>query len=134
MTAENVTWLRQRTHMPEQRPEERVLFEALAVRQDANDPYYNFAIFVQPAVRVRSGKHFIPDLVVVLRSALAVEIDGSSHNGRYAADRSKDEMMRDCNVPVIRVAVEDLNDPLLVADWVDRILSRVHELRWGGAA
>jgi len=134
MTAENVEWLRPRTRMPKQRPEEKVLYDALGARQDVNDPYYNFAIFVQPSVRVRTGKHFIPDLVVVLRSALAIEIDGSSHNGRYAADRSKDELLHDCNVPVLRIPVEDLNDATLVADWVDRILARVHGLRWGGAA
>lgn len=93
----------------------------------------NFTIIAQAALRTRTGKVFVPDFVVVMHSALAVEIDGSSHVGRYGADRSRDELLRDCNMPVIRVPIEDTEKPELLEDWVDRVLTRVREFRFSAA-
>ncbi len=120
--------------VPEQRPEELLLYAALRARQDQMDPLDNFTIFVQPNVSIRNERRFRPDFVVSLRSALAVEIDGSSHAGRYCADRSKDELLMDHNLPVLRVPIEDINCLTLVEDWVDRIITRVRRFHWSGAA
>lgn len=119
---------------PDQRPEESLFFAALSVRQDQMKKYETFLIYVQPWVRTRNGRRFRPDFVVHLRSSLGVQIDGSGHRGRYAADRTQDELLMDHNLPVLRFPVEDLNDRVLVEDWVDRIVSRVRGFRWMPAA
>lgn len=118
---------------PLQRPEEWRLHAALRARQDLADRFDSFTIWAQPDVWVRTGRRFRPDFVVALRSTLAVEIDGSWHTGRYCADRSKDELLLDHNLPVLRIPVEDLDSPVLVEDWVDRILARIRRFQWGAA-
>lgn len=118
--------------IPAQRPEEEVLFRALRLRQAGMHPYDSFAIFVQPAVVLRTGRQFRPDLVVIMRSSWVIEIDGSSHTGRYVNDRTRDELLSDHSLSVLRIPVEDLNDPALVEDWVDRILQRVRAYRATG--
>ena len=119
---------------PQQRPEETLLYAALRARQDQMDPLDNFTIAVQPWIAIRNGRVFRPDFVVTLRSAWAIEIDGTSHRGRYAADRSKDELLTDHNLSVLRISVEDTENPDLVEDWVDRIVSRARRFQWTGAA
>lgn len=120
--------------VPEQRPEETLLYAALRARQDQMDRLDNFTISVQPWVFLSNGKRFRPDFLIVMRSTWAVEIDGSSHHGRYAADRSRDELMADHSLPVLRIPVQDVEVPELVEDWVDRIVSRCRGFRWSGAA
>lgn len=123
-----------RLPLPEQRPEETLLYAALRARQDQMDRLDNFTIFVQPWIAIRRQKWFRPDFVVVMRSALAVEIDGSSHRGRYCSDRSRDELLGDHNLTVLRIPIEDTEMTDLVEDWVERILSRCRGFRWNGAA
>ncbi len=116
--------------LPKQRPEETLLFKALCARQDQLPRFDNMLIYVQPDVRLRDGRTMRPDFVITLRSTLAVEIDGSSHRGRYCTDRTKDQLLLDHNTPVLRIPVEDLENPVLVDDWIDRIVTRVHRFGW----
>lgn len=115
--------------LPAQRPEEVLLYSALKRRQDGMHPLDTFSILVQPGVTLRSGKRFRPDFVVILRSAWAVEVDGSSHLGRYAADRTRDELLHDHALPVLRIPVQDVEMPELLEDWVDRIIARARTYR-----
>ena len=135
MTADKVEHLRTRRHplLPELRPEEQRLHAALTARQAVTGPYDSFAIFIQPCTRVRQGKYFKPDFVVIMNSALVVEIDGTSHAGRYVSDRTRDELLHDCHLPVMRLPIEDLEDAMLIEDWVDRILTRIQKLRYSAA-
>jgi very-short-patch-repair endonuclease len=114
---------------PAQRPEEQILYDALRRRQDGMHHLDSFSILVQPWVTIRQGQRFRPDFVVVLRSAWAIEIDGSSHSRRYAADRTRDELLYDHAIPVLRIPVQDVEDPTLCEDWVDRIIVRCRTYR-----
>ena len=114
---------------PPQRSEELLLYAALKRRQDGMHPLDTFSILVQPWVTLRSGKRFRPDFVVILRSAWVVEVDGSSHAGRYAADRTRDELLHDHALPVLRIPIQDVEMPELLEDWVDRIIARARTYR-----
>lgn len=115
---------------PLQRPEELVLYDALRRRQDYSHPLNGFTIQPQPWVVLRKGRHVRPDFIVTMRSGIAIEIDGSTHNGRYAIDASRDELLHDHGLQVLRICIEDTTDPVLVEDWVDRILARAAGVRF----
>ncbi len=115
-------------HQPRQSPEETLLYSALVARADELSPYENLAVLPQPCVIAR-GRRFRPDLLVVKNSTLAVEVDDPTHFARRAADRSKDALLEDCGIPVLRIVLDDLFDPAVVEDWVDRIVARVHRYR-----
>lgn len=71
------------------------------------------AIAPLPAVRLRAGHTWSPDLLVMGRGhVLIVETDGPHHRSsrRYADDRNRDLQWQRCGVPVVRLAVEDLDD------------------------
>jgi hypothetical protein len=86
-----------------------------------------------PAVRLRTGNTWEPDVLVMGRGrVLIVEIDGPHHRGprRYVDDRNRDLQWQRCGVPVVRLAVEDLHDDAALG-------TRLHEevlrhLRRGG--
>jgi hypothetical protein len=66
-----------------------------------------------PGVRLRAGNTWSPDVLVLGRGrALIIEIDGPHHRSprRYVDDRNRDLQWQRCGVPVIRLAVEDLQD------------------------
>lgn len=118
----------------EQTPSERRLGRALHREQQSMDPLDGMAVFVQPWVLTRSGRWFRPDFVCSSRSLVAVEVDGASHRGRYAADRSRDHLLRDAGVPVLRVPAEDLDDRISTDAWTRRIAMSVRVPRLGPAA
>lgn len=115
---------------PPQTREESLLYAALLARADCLNPYDGMVVLPQPWI-VAKGRRFRPDYLVVMRSTLAVELDDPTHYGgqRFAADRSRDEILRDCGVPVLRVPLEDTFTLALLEDWVDRILARVRQYR-----
>ena len=66
-----------------------------------------------PGIRLRSGNTWSPDVLVLGRGrALIIETDGPHHRSprRYVDDRNRDLQWQRCGVPVIRLAVEDLQD------------------------
>ncbi len=115
-------------HQPRQSPEETLLYSALVARADQLSPYENLAVLPQPWVIAR-GRRFRPDLLVVKNSTLAVEVDDPTHFARRAARRSEDALLEDCGIPVLRIVLDDLFDPAVVEDRVDRIVARVHRYR-----
>ena len=55
--------------------------------------------------------HFILDFYCPARR-LAVEVDGSSHEGRESHDRQRDEVLADLGIVVMRVTDEDVRRDL----------------------
>ncbi len=113
---------------PAQRPEELVFYRALRDAQRSLHPLDTLTICPQPWCVLRRMT-LRPDFIVIMRSALAIQIDGSSHQGRAAADLSRDYCCEDHNLPVLRVPVEDVYVPELLEDWVLRVLQRVRRYR-----
>ncbi|MGH3223512.1 MAG: hypothetical protein ACRDPY_33305 [Streptosporangiaceae bacterium] len=65
-----------------------------------------------PAVRMRPGNTWSPDVLVMGRGrVLILEIDGPHHRSprRYVDDRNRDLQWQRCGLPVVRLAVEDLH-------------------------
>jgi very-short-patch-repair endonuclease len=76
-----------------------------------------------PGVRLRTGNTWEPDVLVMGRGhVLIVEIDGPHHRSqrRYVDDRNRDLQWQRCGVPVVRLAVEDLQDD-------DALVTRLRE-------
>jgi hypothetical protein len=66
-----------------------------------------------PGVYLRAGHTWSPDVLVLgWGRALIVEIDGPHHRSprRYVDDRNRDLQWERCGVPVVRLAVEDLQN------------------------
>lgn len=74
-----------------------------------------------------AGKTRELDFLVTYRGrAGAIEVDGDTHRNRYAADQSRDAMVRDSGVSMVdRIVAEDTNDPNEVERFVRRFLSRL---------
>jgi hypothetical protein len=103
--------------------EELRVYQALKRLQTRFPEQDTFAIAPLPGVRLRSGHTWSPDVLVTGRGrVLIVEIDGPHHRGprRYVDDRNRDLQWQRCGVPVVRLAVEDLDDD-------DALSSRLRE-------
>lgn len=104
---------------------EVLLYDALVTRQEAFPRFRTFGIAVHPLLRVR-GHLFTPDLLLTYAGhSIAIEVDGPHHGRRWAADRSRDELLEDCGVPVKRITVEDVGNTALREAWIDRTLTRL---------
>jgi hypothetical protein len=83
-------------------------------RLQANFPYEDtISIAPLPSVYLRAGHTWSPDVLVMGRGrVLIVETDGPHHRSprRYVDDRNRDLQWERCGVPVVRLAVEDLQD------------------------
>ena len=52
-----------------------------------------------------------PDFVLIGPfGAAAIEVDGTSHNGRYASDRSRDRLILNSGVQTHRIPIEETRD------------------------
>ena len=108
-----------------QSPEEQLLCDALVHRASTLPPYDTLLVAPQTWALVR-GRTFRLDLLVIYRGrAVAVEVDDPTHHGRWAADASRDALIRDAGVEPYRVVLEEVLDPLRVEEHVDRILARL---------
>lgn len=79
-----------------------------------------------PSVRV-PGHTFEPDFLVTYGGKCGViEVDGYSHQKRYAADKTKDSLYEDAGVAYIaRINVEDTEDTASVDVFIGRFLDRL---------
>jgi hypothetical protein len=103
--------------------EELRVYRALKGLQARFPEHDTIAIAPLPGVRLRSGNTWSPDVLVSGRGrVLIVETDGPHHRGprRYVDDRNRDLQWQRCGVPVVRLAVEDLNDDAALS-------TRLHE-------
>jgi hypothetical protein len=93
--------------------EELQVYRALKRLQSHFPEHDTIAIAPLPAVRLRAGHTWSPDVLVMGRGrVLIIETDGPHHRSsrRYADDRNRDLQWQRCGVPAIRLAVEDLHD------------------------
>lgn len=105
---------------------ELMLYNAFKARQSVLPRETTLTIVPNPAVRV-PGKTWEPDFLIAYGGrAGIVEVDGTSHNKRYANDKSRDEILEDSGFAlVMRLDVKDAEDPRQVEAFVDRFLRRL---------
>jgi hypothetical protein len=89
------------------------------------------SILVAPNAGVyMAGRVREVDFLVTYRGrAGVVEVDGSTHHNRWAADQSRDRMLQDAGISVVeRIVAEDTNNPDVLDKFVqcflDRLLAR----------
>jgi len=107
--------------------EELRVYEVLRTRQEALPANDTILIAPNAAVRV-CGSTICPDFLVTYRGRVgAIEVDGPGHRGKWASDRSRDQLLEDGGVTyVLRVTVEETTDPAMLDVLVDRLLGRLH--------
>ena len=106
-------------------PELKV-YEALCARQAELPPSETILIAPNAGVRVH-GSTIMPDFLVTYRGRCGViEVDGPGHRGKWASDRSRDQLLEDAGIAyVLRVTVEETDDPATLRLLVDRLLGRL---------
>jgi hypothetical protein len=93
--------------------EELQVYQALKRLQASFPQEDTISIAPLPGAYLREGHTWSPDVLVLGRGrALIVETDGPHHRSprRYVDDRNRDLQWQRCGVPVVRLAVEDLQD------------------------
>lgn len=103
---------------------ELAAYRAFKRAQDRLPKHQSITILPNPSAKTRLDTTWSPDFVVAYRGrAGIVEIDGSTHQGRAAADHSRDRFFEDCGVAYVdRWTVEDTNDDAALDELVDRFL------------
>jgi hypothetical protein len=73
------------------------------------------------------GKPREVDLLVTYRGRVgAIEVDGSTHHKRWAADQSRDRLLLDAGIQVVeRIVAEDTSDAAALDHFVQRVLDRL---------
>lgn len=108
-------------------PEELSMYRALVSHQAAMAPRKSLLV-ARAVVRV-PGHTFKPDFIVVHKNrAGVIEVDGASHSGRAAADRSRDRLLEDAGICYVdHLDAESASDPnecvLFVERFVERLVS-----------
>lgn len=87
---------------------EVLVYDALVALQASMPKTDTITIAVAPAVRV-GGRTCVPDFVVTHRGrAGIIEVDGGTHQKRYLADASKNDMLTDGGFSLVyRIPAED---------------------------
>jgi hypothetical protein len=102
------------------------VYKALLRRQGKLPAEATIAILPGPGTRVL-GRTFWPDFVVTYqgRSGM-IEVDGPHHQGRAAADHSRDALLSDAGVGHVgRITVEDAASDSELDRFVERFLQRL---------
>lgn len=107
------------------RPEELTMYRALVALQEQM-PSRHSLLIARAVVRV-PGRTFKPDLLVVHKARAGVmEVDGSSHYGRAAADRSRDRLLEDAGVYYVdHLDAESASDSKECELFVERFIERL---------
>lgn len=103
--------------------EELRVYQALKRLQTRFREHDTIAIAPLPAVRLRPGNVWTPDVLVAAHGrVMLIETDGPHHRGkrRYVDDRNRDLQFERCGIPTVRIAVEDLGTD-------DELDQRLHE-------
>jgi hypothetical protein len=109
--------------------EEVIVYEALKRLQAELPQTETIGIMPNCAFRAGNGSSFTPDFVVThRRRAGSLEVDGPHHRGRFASDRSKDELLVDAGIAhAYRIPVEDVSRPEELSAHLQRFLKRLAE-------
>jgi len=107
---------------------EACMYQALKRAQEAMPSEDAMTIVPNPAVRL-PGRTVEPDFLVVYRGRCGViEVDGATHSGKHAADRSRDRLLEDAGMARIdRIDVQDAERPDEADRFVRRFLRRLIE-------
>ena len=107
------------------RPEELALYRQFLALQ-AGMPARRSLLVARAVVRV-PGRTLKPDLVVIHRGrAGVVEVDGATHHGRAAADRSRDRLLEDAGIFYVdHLDAESASDSAEATLFVERFVERL---------
>ena len=85
------------------------------------------SLLVARAVVRVPGRTLHPDLLVLHKNrAGVIEVDGATHFGRAAADRSRDRLLEDAGVDYVdHLDAESASDPRECAVFVERFVERL---------
>ena len=105
---------------------EVLVYDALMALQESRPKTDTICVAVAPAVRV-GGRTFVPDFMVTLRGrAGIIEVDGGTHQKRYLADASKNDLLTDGGFCLVyRIPVEDTSNPADVKAHLDTFIARM---------
>jgi hypothetical protein len=106
---------------------ELAVYRALKRAQAALPPHESLTILPNPGARTRAESTWEPDFVVAYKNRVGIiQVDGSTHQGRAAADKTKDRFFEDCGIAYVdRWVVEDTTDDAVLDDLVERFLGRL---------
>lgn len=110
---------------------ERTAYRALKQIQEKDFPRdETIGIYPLPLGRV-PGHTWEPDILVTYKGRAGIlEIDGPTHNGRRALDRTRDHVLLDAGAAFVdRVPVEALTDQAELTATLKRFLRRLGEPR-----
>lgn len=84
------------------------------------------SITPNPALYV-AGRTWEPDFLVTFRGRVGIiEVDGASHAGRAASDKSRDRIFEDAGVAYVeRLYAEDITDEDTAYEYVARFLRKL---------
>ncbi len=102
------------------------MYEALKAKQEALPRDETFTIVPNASIRV-PGHTWEPDFLVTYKGhSCVVEVDGGSHNRKYASDKSRDELLQDAGIAFVkRIDRSDaMNDPDLY-EFIERTLRKL---------
>jgi very-short-patch-repair endonuclease len=105
-----------------------IVFNAFRKIRDDLPPHDTVVISMNTRLQLPNGSTIeVDDLVIRNGRAAVVEIDGDTHrrNNRYAADHSRDQLLRDAGIHVERVVAEDMNKSTEVHALVRKVLYRL---------
>jgi hypothetical protein len=107
---------------------EIAMYRALKRAQGAMPSEDAMSIVPNPALRL-PGRTVEPDFLVIYRGRCGViEVDGATHSGKHAADRSRDRLLEDAGIARIdRIDVQDAQRPDEADRFVRRFLRRLIE-------
>lgn len=104
---------------------ELIVYRALKKEQEARPQDDTFTIVPNCAARV-PHRTWEPDFLILFHGRCAViEVDGGSHRGKYLNDKSRDEILQDAGVTLVRRI--DTNDvqPSELPHLINRVLDRL---------
>jgi hypothetical protein len=105
---------------------EALMFDSLATKQQLLPR--GDTILIVPLPSVWTGQHrWEPDFLITYRGRVGViEIDDPTHFKRYAADKSRDQVLEECGVHLVRrITVEDAEDEEQRKEFIEIFLQRL---------
>jgi very-short-patch-repair endonuclease len=106
------------------------VFNAFRAARSNMPPHDTLVISMNARLQLPNGSNVeVDDLIVRKGRVAVVEIDGDTHRrgNRYAADASRDQLLRDAGIHVERVVAEDMNKPEEVQALVRKVLARLSD-------
>lgn len=98
-------------------PSEVPVYDALVALAASRPKTDTLGIAVNVPVRV-GGRTFIPDFIVSCAGRVGIiEVDGATHNRRFLADASRNDLLQDAGFKTIyRIPAEDTGNPTVVRE------------------